>query len=141
VVTKLLRPGERIVPARREDTIGTKSLFVDQYRIGLIRSEDYRYVRIKIPRAIWDWEDGWVRSIVDTNNAIIAFLIARIGPDTPVHEKYVVKKWSRPFFELRVSSKSKMRGNRYPKVASSVTENGVTRVDVPETIEIKIVDG
>jgi len=139
-IKSLLRPGERIVIARRPAIGGRPAASTDQYRIGLITSKNCAYVRIKIPRAIWDWEDGWVRSIADANNAIIAFLIAKSGAGTPNQEKLFIKKPHRdlPFFEIRVSSESRMRVGRHHKVASSVTENGVTRVEVPETIEIKI---
>jgi hypothetical protein len=141
-IESFLRPGEHFIPSTNY-AIGTASQSPEEYRIGIAKYPNSKFARVRIPQVIWDWEHAWVRVVVRSNDktTITAFLIARTGPDTPEHEKVVIKRTNGagcPYFKFPVSSESKMRGNRYPKQAASLVVDNVTRVDVPGTVELKL---
>jgi hypothetical protein len=131
-MSEMLKKGEVFAPPQpRHFRPGSSP---DKFCVGLSHDRGRAYATIKLPKAL-TLDRARVRVITKKNDdAIAAFVMAEAAEDTPASEVYAVKK-NRIVF--RVSTRSTI-DNAYPKEATSSTDDGMTRVDVPSGLDLRI---
>lgn len=143
VPASLLNEGETVLALDPNRRVGSPSQNFEIFRIGLIKDKGEKYVRTKLPRAMWHINEVEAKMVTIGEDRIIAILLQDATAESPDKDRFAVRqpnasRKDKPYFDMPVGRSSKMTGNnRYPKDASSMKKGNWWRVDIPGSVDLR----